>query len=117
MPEEKYDEAGDVRRHNEYTPAADPVSTTLSDISVDEEKTEFTLVTTLDGVPVQALDDIINAEPSPDTFKNPAPVITIDCTVPLNTGITLGFKDEKERMFTLPAVKYSEVGVQRAQSR
>ena len=77
-PLEKYELVDDARMHKEYTPAKAPVSTTLKVVSVDDEKTELTLVTTLVGVPVHALDEMTNADVSPDTFTNPAPLITID---------------------------------------
>ena len=74
-PLEKYKLEEVVRMHSEYTPAIAPVSTTVNAISVDDENTELTLVTTLDGVPVQELVETTNADPSPDTFTNPAPFI------------------------------------------
>ena len=77
-PLEKYELVEDARMHKEYTPATASVSTTFNVISVGDENTALTLVTTLVGVPVHELDDMTNADESPETFKNPAPLITID---------------------------------------
>ena len=77
-PLEKYELVEDVRMHKEYTPAKAPVFTTLNVMTFDEKNAELTLVTTLVGVPVHALDEMTNADVSPDTFTNPAPLITID---------------------------------------
>ena len=74
-PFEKYALVGEVRMHNEYTPATEPVSTTFSAVKVDDVKIELTLVTALVGVPVHELDDITNADASADPFTNPAPLI------------------------------------------
>ena len=92
-PLEKYELVDDVRMHNEYTPVTAPVSTTLSIISEDDENTELTLVTTLVGMPVHELDEMTNADESPDTLTNPAPLTTIDCPAPLSNGMTFGVKD------------------------
>ena len=102
-PLEKYVLVDDVRIHNEYAPATAPVSTTLSDISEDDENTELTLVTTLVGVAVHEIDEITNADPSLDTSTNPAPLITIACAVALSTGITLGFNETTDKMLKMPA--------------
>ena len=75
---EKYELVGDVRMHNKKTPATEPVSTTLSVISVDDEKTELTLVTALVGDAEHVPDVITSADESSDTFTNPPPLITID---------------------------------------
>ena len=82
------------------------MSTTLSAIRVDEEKTELTLVTALVGVAEHELDEMTNAEESPDTFTKPTPLTAIVCAVPLNTGITLGTKDVTDTMEIAPAPKY-----------
>ena len=62
--------------HNKYTPAADPVSTTLSVSALDDENTELTPVTTLDGVE-HDVDDTTNADASTLTFTRPAPATAI----------------------------------------
>ena len=107
-PLEKYELVEDVRIHNEYTPATAPVSNTLSVIITDEKNTDVTLVTTLAGVPEQELDAITNADESLDTFTNPAPLITVVCPNPLNTGITVGVNEVKETMLKIPASTYGE---------
>ena len=76
-PVEKYELLEDIRIHKEYVPATEPVSTTISVVSVDDEKAEVTLVTTLVGVPVHELDEIIKADESLDRSTNPAPFIMI----------------------------------------
>ena len=76
-PLEKYELVDDVRIHNEYIPATDPVSTTLKVMSVDDENTELILVTTLVGVPVHEPDEITNAAESPLTFTNATPLSAI----------------------------------------
>ena len=101
-PLEKYELVDDVRMHSEYNPATAPVSTTLRVISVDEENTELTLVTTLVGVPVHELNEMTNALLSPFTFASPTPLITIDCPVPVNTGITFGVNEETETIPNTP---------------
>ena len=105
IPLEKYELVADVLIYNEYTPATAPVSTTLRVVSVDDENTELTLVTTLVGVPLHELDDITNADGSADTFTNPTPLITIVCPLPLSTGITLGVKEVTDTMSKMPAWK------------
>ena len=110
---EKYELVDDVRIHNEYTPATAPVSTTLKVISVDEENTELTLVTTLVGVPVHALDEMTNADESPDTFTNPAPFTTIACPVALKTEIALGVNEVTEMMLKAPIKKYGDTALHR----
>ena len=104
-PLEKYELVDDVRIHNEYTPATEPVSTTLNATSVDDENTELTLINTLAGVPVHELDDITNADESAFTFTNPEPLITMVCTVELNTGITFGVNAVTDTMSKTPAWK------------
>ena len=91
--------------HREYTPALDPVSTTLNTIDVELTNTELTLVTALDGVPVHTVDEITKAEESALTFTSPAPTTEIVCTVPLNTGITLGINEVTDTMSNEPAEK------------
>ena len=102
-PLEKYALVDDVRIHKEYAPATAPVSTTLSDISEDDENAELTLVTTLVGVPVHELDEITKADESEDTFTKPAPFINIACAVALSTGITLGVNEVMDTMLKMPA--------------
>ena len=104
-PAEKYTLVGDVRMHNMYDPAAEPVFTTFRVTRADEENTELTLVTTLVGDPEHVPDDITNADRSPDTLTNPAPVTAIVCPVPLSTGITLGDKEDTDTMSNTPASK------------
>ena len=80
------------------------MSTILNVARVDDENTEFTLATTLVGVPVHEA-VITNADESPDTFTNPTPLITIVCPIPLSTGITPGVKDVTETTLNMPARK------------
>ena len=76
-PLEKYTLVDDARMHNEYTPAAAPVSTTVSVIDVADTNTDATLVTALVTL-VHTVDDTTNANPSPPTFNNPAPTSATD---------------------------------------
>ena len=74
------------------------------------------LGTTLIGVPVHELDERTNADESPDTSKNPVPLIAITCEVPfspLSIGITLGVNDVTETTLRTPTAKYGEKVVQR----
>ena len=64
--------------HTEYVPAIAPVSTIVSVMSVEEVYTEFTLVTALVGVPAHKVEDMTNADTSPDTSTNPAPLTSTD---------------------------------------
>ena len=91
--------------HKEYTPATAPVSTTLSVIRADEENTELTLVTALVGVAEQELDEITNADTSPDTFTNPTPFIPTVCAVALITASTVGTSDVTDTMLKAPTSK------------
>ena len=75
-PLEKYPLVDDARMHNEYTPAAAPVSTTLSVTELDDKNTELTLVTALTGL-AQEAEDTTNADASPLTFTSPAPTTEI----------------------------------------
>ena len=104
-PLEKYELVDDVRIHNEYTPAAAPVSTTFSAICVGDANTELTLVTALVGVPLHELGEMTNADESPDTFTKPAPLTPMVWAVPLMTAMTLGVNDVTDTMLNTPASK------------
>ena len=116
-PLEKYPLVDDARMHNEYTPATAQVSTTLIVINVDEKNTELTLVTALLGVAEQELEEITNADTSPDTFTSPTPLVMIVCSVPLIMERTFGVNEVNETMLRPPASKYGELGLQRTHKR
>ena len=101
--------------HSEYTPALEPVSTTVSAIDVADENTDATLVTALVAA-VHTVDDTTNADPSPFTPTRPAPTSATDCPLPLSTGSTFGVSDVTDTTSNEPATKYGDVDVHRTHS-
>ena len=109
--------------HNRYMPATDPLSVTFNTTIEEFTNTEFTLVTADTGdahvpPPPPPLLEITKPDASPLTFTRLTPLTVIITLLPplppTAAGITAGDTDVTDTIPSNPAVKYSDIALQRA---